>query len=379
MTILERQVQFALLENQTILESVVGFVPSLVAAYLDIAAWGFSGQIDFVLADPSQRKYVTELEMVVSSQSKVEHVVEQVIRYNEAARVIYSSYYTILILLAAESPKKWRQQIASRLNSVKINHKIKEYELTQLEQVYLETLERNEAIFGLPHDEIRRSSVASLAQLNEIFAQFKQLDTDHMSTDDLFDRVTWRTRGSYLLRLHYAQYLGLIDIDDHGTVRLTFSGRRFRNYTNFPYRELRQNGRYFDLSEPQKRILRQNILSELRTSTQLNRLVMQIVTFLQYLVLIRGKFIPRNLNEELPEGAIAMFRELTQKRQSLTPRSIVDMIYWNSLYCRNLGLISIVDDGPFNRALFTEEGTRLYRLISDLINIRREESKMAML
>lgn len=103
---------------------------------------------------------------------------------------------------------------------------------------------------------------------------------------------------------------------------------------------------------------------------------MQIITFLQYLVLLRGKFIPRNPKKELPEGAITIFRELTQKRASLTAKSIVDMIYWNSLYCRNLGLIRVVEDGDFNRALFTEEGTHFYRLISDLINIRREESKI---
>lgn len=85
MTILERQVQFAFLENLHILGSVIGFPTSLIAAYLDISAWGFSGQIDFVLTDSSQKKYITELEMIVSSQSKVEHVVEQVVRYNEAA------------------------------------------------------------------------------------------------------------------------------------------------------------------------------------------------------------------------------------------------------------------------------------------------------
>jgi hypothetical protein len=131
----------------------------------------------------------------------------------------------------------------------------------------------------------------------------------------------------------------------------------------------------------QKRILRQNIVIELRTSTQINRLVMQIVTFLQYVSLIRGKFIPRSGSsgsKQLPDGAITIYRELIQKRESLTPKTIADMIYWNALYCRNLGLVNIVDDGDFNRVLFTEEGSRFYRLVSDLINIRREESKIVL-
>jgi len=376
MSILERQVQFAFLENPNLLESVIGFSTSLIAAYLDISAWGFSGQIDFVLADSSQKKYIAELEMVVSGQSKVEHVVEQVARYNEAAHAIYSSSdHLILILLASESPQKWQTQIITQLNSLGIDHVLKKYELAQLEKAYLETLERNEAVFGLQHEEIRQSAIATLAQLNEIFAQFKQLDTDHMPITELFKHVSWRTHSSYRARLNYAQFLGLIIIDENGTTQLTATGRKFRDYTNIPYRE--PGGRYFDLSEPQKRILRQNILVELRTAPQINRLIMQIITFLQYLVLIRGRYIPRSKKQPLPDGVIAIFRELTQKRESLTSGSIVDMIYWNALYCRNLGLITIVDDGAFNRALFTEDGTQFYRLISDLINIRREESKIA--
>jgi hypothetical protein len=119
-SILERQIQFAFLENLPVLESVVGFPPTLVAAYLDIAAWGFLGQIDFVLADPSQKRYITELEIVVNSKSKVEHVVEQVTRYHEAARIIYSPDYVILIILASHSPVEWREQIANQLQSVGI-------------------------------------------------------------------------------------------------------------------------------------------------------------------------------------------------------------------------------------------------------------------
>lgn len=278
-----------------------------------------------------------------------------------------------MILLASESPQKWQVQIIDRLNSLGVHHVLRNYELTQLEKVYVETLERNEAIFGLQHEEIRQSAIATLAQLNEIFAQFKQLNTAQMLIPELFDRVSWRTFSSYRARLNYAQYLGLLTIGEE-MVQLTPSGCKFRDYTNIPYRE--PNGRYFDLSESQKRILRQNILIELRTATQINRLIIQIVTFLQYLVLVRGKYIPRSKAQPLPDGVMAMFRELTRKQESLISGSIVDMIYWSALYCRNLGLITIVDDGSFNRALFTEEGAKFYRLISDLINIRREESKI---
>lgn len=379
MPILERQVQFAFLENLNTLEAVVGFPPKIVAAYLDISAWGFSGQIDFVLSDPLEKKYITELELIVNSQSKIEHVVEQVVRYYKAAQVIYSPDYEILILLASESPIKWQQQIVDRLKEAAIAFRIMSYDLLLIEKLYLETLERNKAIFGLHHEDIRQSAVASLAQLNQIFAEFKQVDTDHLTKEDLFQRVSWRTRGAYTTRLKYAQYLRLIKIDDSKTIWLTPSGCKFRDYTNIPYRE--SQGRYFDLSEMQKRILRQNIVIELRTSTQINRLIMQIVTFLQHVSLIRGKFIPRggsSSSKQLPEGVVAIYRELIQKRESLTPKTIADMIYWSSLYCQNLGLIRIIDDGEFNRTLFTEEGVQFYRLVSDLINIRREESKIVL-
>jgi len=382
---LERQIQFTLLETPSLLQQIIGFPYKLIAAYLDISNWGFAGEIDFVLQDESDDYIVVELEQKINSNAKVEHVVEQVERYFSAAQAIYGENVSCLII-AEESPSKFISEVQNQLETKGIPTDIRLYQYADIECAYLKLQEMTENLFGIPSDtKFVKRSVASFGQLNEIFGKFKRDNLLELSLDRLKSIVCWKDPSAFSVRLRICKDLGLIDIETD-KIMLTPSGQKFRDYTNFPYRI--ESGRrfnsgagdYLDLSEPQKQILRSNILRAVRIGPTLNNTVLQIIAFLQYVILFRGRYIVKNIAKQtVPSHVTAAFQELIQRHHSLSEKAITDIISWSARYCVNLGLVTLVDDGQYYRAVFTEEGSRFYRLISDQLNILREERNLTLI
>lgn len=376
----ERQIQYTLLENSQLLAEILGLQSNLIAAYLNLSPWGYIGEIDFVIETPSKDIWIVELEKEIANQAKVEHVVEQVERYARAGIVIYGPQ-VFMVVLAAQSPEKYlvqiRKRLAASLSKLNISHKIVLYDIASVLTAYQELQSRDERVFGWFVDSLAIRSVASLGQLNEIFYHFKVRNLEALSRGELEENVTWKRSSTLSDRLMVCYELGLLEDPKLSEISLTSEGIEFRNYLNYPYRL--SGGKYLDLSEPQKRILRHNIIRIVRETGAIeNHLLAQMICFLQFVTLMGGKYIVLSPSDRLPEDVQAMLARIVRKTSGFGWKRASGFIAWTQKYCANLDLIYLVQDGSFYRALFTDTGARFYRLLSDQLNILREEATLRM-
>lgn len=375
----ERQVQYALLQDSKLLTKILSTRFKLLAAYLDLSAWGYIGEVDFVLETEAGEILIVELETQVRSRAKVEHIVEQVQRYARAGTAIYGQQVAMIVLVA-ESPRKYLQQLEKDLKmilgDIGVSYKIIVYDFESVTSTYQDLRSRDERVLGWFAGELTVRSVASLGQLNEVFYQFKDVDASSMSREELMQRVTWKTSGTLVHRLHVSQEIGLIEDRRSQVVRLTHEGTKFRDYVNYPYRL--PNGNYLDLSEPQKRIVRQNIIRIVReTGGYRNHLATQLICFLRFVALLGGRYIVLSPTQQLPDDVRSIAARIVGKSSEPPWKRASAFVAWTQKYCTNLDLIYLLEDPPYHRALFTDIGAHFYRILSDQLNMLREEASMA--
>lgn len=361
----ERQIQFTLLENPKELSNIMGFNVNLKAAYLDLKPWGGKGQLDFVMEDAAGNAYIVELEKEINSKAKVEHVVEQVQRYANIAPKIYPKLAPIVILTAT-SASHHIDTIKNQLAAARIPHEIKNYDMNYIKKLYHQIMEYNQLLFGLSPDEIKSDAVASLKQLNAIFALFKTKKVKKLTLQQLKNAGLWKHFSTLLQRLHFCEQLGLISINDD-TVHLTPQGERYVYYTNIPYR-IGKN--YLELNDIQKAIIRQNLIRHLRKKDNFNSLIKKLIIYIQFILLVQGSY------DRYDSGAINLYRQLLRRFISLKDETISNLIYWSHNYAKNLDLIREEREGNQLRVSLTPTGTQFYRMTCDILNIRREEEMM---
>ena len=358
----ERQIQFTLLENPKELSNIMGLSASVIAAYLDLKPWGGVGQIDFVMEDDLGNAYVVELEKEINNKAKVEHVVEQVERYASISHKIYPQLAP-MVVLAAQSDPKYLNALSDRLHTLQVQHKIINYDLIRIKKLYYSILDYNQLMFGLSPVEVKSVAVASLKQLNAIFAFFKAKKTTQMTFQQLREAKLWQHFSTLMQRLKYCEQLGLLSIRDE-FVFLTEQGEKYVYYTSIPYRIGKD---YIDLNDIQKALIRQNLIHHLRTEDNFNSIIKKIIIYIQFIILIQGTY------KRDDPGVISLYRQLVRRYVSLKDETISNMIYWSHNYAINLNLITQdVEDNSF-RITLTPAGTQFYRMSCDILNLRREE------
>ena len=358
----ERQIQFTLLENPKELSNILGINANVIAAYLDLKPWGGIGQIDFVMEDTSGNAYVVELEREINNKAKVEHVVEQVHRYACISQKVYQKLAP-MVVLAAQSDPRYLDAISDRLHALHVQHKIINYDLSRIKRLYNSILDYNQLMFGLSPEEVKSVAVASLKQLNGIFAYFKTKRTTEMTLQQMGEACLWKHFSTLMQRLKYCQELGLLSINNE-TVFLTKQGGKYTYYTNIPYRIGKD---YIDLNDMQKALIRQNLIRHLRIEDEFNSIIKKIIIYIQFIILVQGSY------KRADPGVISLYRQLVRRFVSLRDETISNIIYWSHNYAINLDLIrEDVENNNF-RVTLTPAGTQFYRMSCDILNLRREE------
>jgi hypothetical protein len=173
----ESIVRWTLLNNLGFLASVLDFP---IASKVGQEITTDYGRIDFILEDARRRQLVVELETILNTTSKLDYCLRQVTEYK---KVGFSHKTDYCILYASETPLTNQGIVRKfgRRNEVLV----RTYRLSQVQNLYTETVERHRLSFGLVLPQPRNYTICYLRWLNKILKPFSDHGRDRLTKAEL--------------------------------------------------------------------------------------------------------------------------------------------------------------------------------------------------
>jgi len=336
------------------------------------------GRIDFAHELNDGRIAITELETVIDNKSKLEYCKYQCLEY---ANIQFDTKEKplIIILIANETPDKYKQQLISF--SKQHHFEFKTYSLDIVNEYYKKLIEEAVKNSGVPLVKPVANNFTHLACLNRFILPFHDLGKDILKRTNFveyFDLHDDKADSHFKVHKQMAEYFELIkDISATNRlseIQLTEYGKRFRDnincefavYKNYSKASVKQ----ITLSLEQKRILLESLMNgnigELKGKANL-------LYFLRFVHLTEGIWVPRGrkMDKQKLDFANSFLN---------TDYSEVTLCNWLNFICTHAVELDLVEriktNTEYDRATLTSLGSRVLGFIEMDLHLKRERTQI---
>ncbi len=350
----EALVQWTLLNNQKYLSKFLDFNFSNIIGQEISTDFG---RIDFVVKNNSDKSLVVELETILDTKSKRDYCFNQTLNYKN---VQFTSNTEYCILYAEETAQKHKEVI--RKFGKKENIIIKNYSISQVTQLYNETIDRLSLNVGLALPVPKNYTICYLRWLNKILIPFQHNKTQKLSFEQMFLAFsnTQKSKTNFNCHLRLAFDFEMIEAKNENYF-LTENGNEYINNSNITF-DKHTKLSTIDLTNQQKRLLLK-ILTNGNWENKIHKV--NIYWFLRFIEITNGSWLPKKHDFELQKLEIA--RGLFNV--SYKSRTMQEFLSWCSNYCLELGLIEkIKSTSDYDQIVLTPLGVEINNIFSlDLI------------